>query len=188
MRLRTRLPTQLQEPADAAAAEQTMQRTRRDESTRVLCAGCTDAEARPPRRLARSQHTRHIGVTRDCSPTLVSKCQDCRPTGHHRFGFLSRRQRLDKKTGLGRTTQPLYQTLFQLVGNFHFPAEQSASFVTNHQRAAIFQNTCESFLIKMATTGTLTRSHDPPSPPRHKFVIFTPIRSVHHPSFREGSP
>ena len=113
-------------------------------------------------------------MTRDCSPSLVSKCQDCRPNGHHRFGFLSRRHRLDKYGPVspqvlapnGRTTQPLYQILFQLVGTFHFPTEQSASIVTNHQRAEIsFKIRAESFLIKMATTGTLTRSHDPPPPP-----------------------
>ena len=125
----------------ASAMNSWSQRTRRNESTRVLCAGCTDAEA-APRRLARSRHTRHIEVTRNCSPTLMSNCQDRSPTGQHRFGFSSRRHRLDKYDPVssqvlapdGRTTQ-LYQALFQLVGTFHFPAEQSASFVTNHQRA-----------------------------------------------------
>ena len=56
---------------------------------------CTDAEA-APRRLARSQHIRHIGVTRNNSPTLMSNWQVCCPSGHHRFGFSSRHHRLDK--------------------------------------------------------------------------------------------
>ena len=175
-----------------------MQRTRRDESTRVLCAGCTDAEA-APRRLARSRHTRHIGVTRNCSPTLVSKCQDCCPTGHHRFGFLIRRHRLDKYRPVspqvlapdGRPTQPLYQTLFQLVETFHFPAEQSANIVTGHQRAAnlipILHDRCSLKVLRRVAldqngnSKTLHTGQLPTHPPTVcKIVQFTPLRSVHH--------
>ena len=127
-------------------------------------------------------------MTTNCSPTLVSKCQDCRPTGHHRFGFLSRRHRLDKHgpvstqvlTPIGRTTLPLYQTLFQLVGNFHFPAEQSAN-IGPSKSSNLSKFTCSVALDQNSNNKNCTRDLDPPTHQKQcKFVRLTPLRSVRH--------
>ena len=160
------------------------QRTRRDESTRVLCAGSTDAEA-APRRLARSQHTRHIGVTRNCSPTLMSNCQVCCPTGHHRFGFSSRhpglistnlylRSRWSHDAAAVPDPLSTHQT-------FHFPAEQSANIVTGHQRATNFFKSARRVALDQNGHSNSTHGPCPPHPPEQcQIVHFTPLRSVHH--------
>ena len=143
------------------------QRTRRDESTRVLCAGCTDAEA-APQRLARSQHIRHIGMTRNCSPTLMSNWQVCCPTGHHRFGFSSRHHRLDKYEPVSplqmvarrsRCTRPSFNS-----------SERSTSQRNNlrtsgHQRATNFFKSARRVALDQNGHSNSTHGPCPPLPP-----------------------
>ena len=172
MRLRTLLPTQLQEPADAAAAKQTMQRTRRNVSTRILCAGCTDAEARPPedwlvvntlgtlewRETARQRWWVNVKTAAPMATTVLASWAGV--------------------TGLTNTDLYLHRCWLQMVARrirctrFSFNSSEPSTSQRNNLQASwqtikeqqSFKIRAESFLIKMATTGTLTRSHDPLPP------------------------